>query len=126
MEKQGFQDANLKSEFRSKGPELLVDLASHCTQILLEMTELDKEKAQQIGREIAERMATHWGGQNIYFPMGLSYILSKRDRQIYAEFNGNNHSELARKYGISLQWVYKLIKTVHKEEIAARQQDMFT
>ena len=71
-------------------------------------------------------MATHWGGQNIYFPMGLSYILSKRDRQIYAEFNGNNHSELARKYGISLQWVYKLIKTVHKEEMATRQQDMFT
>jgi Mor family transcriptional regulator len=86
---------------------------------------LDKEQAEQLGREIADRMAGHWGGQNIYFPMGLSYKLSQRDQAIYNEFNGINHSELARKHHVSLQWIYKIVKTVQKEETAKRQTDMF-
>ncbi|AOE92052.1 Mor transcription activator family protein [Ralstonia pseudosolanacearum] len=58
--------------FKSKGPELLVDLAQHAAAALVELAALDSEKAEQLGREIANRMAAHWGGQNIYFPMGLS------------------------------------------------------
>ncbi len=54
-----------------------------------------------------------------------SHKLSKRDETIYQEFNGINHSELARKYGVSLQWIYKIVKAVQKEEMAKRQPDMF-
>lgn len=120
-----FQDARQKGDFKSKGPELLVDLAEQCSLALKESAGLDKDKADQVGREIAERMASHWGGQNIYFPMGLSYKLSQRDRQIFDDFTGANHSELARKYGVSLQWIYKVVKTVRQEEMARRQGDMF-
>jgi Mor family transcriptional regulator len=120
-----FQDARQNGDFKSKGPELLVDLAEQCSVTLRETAGMDKDKAEQVGREIAERMASHWGGQNIYFPMGLSYKLSQRDRQIFDDFNGANHSELARKYGVSLQWIYKVVKTVRQEEIARRQGDMF-
>lgn len=125
MSDAAFQDARLKSDFKSKGPELLVDLAEQCSVALRETVGLDRDKAEQVGREIADRMASHWGGQNIYFPMGLSYKLSQRDRQIYDEFTGANHSELARKYGVSLQWIYKIVKMVHQEELARRQGDMF-
>ncbi|MDF0606666.1 DNA-binding protein [Neisseriaceae bacterium TC5R-5] len=114
-----------RSDFKSKGPELLVDLAQHVAVILAESLGLDEVKAEQVGRDIANRMAAHWGGQNIYFPMGLSYKLSQRDRQIYDEFNGTNHSDLARKYGVSLQWVYKIVKAVRQEEIARRQGGLF-
>ena len=120
-----FQDARQKGDFKSKGPELLVDLAEQCSVALRETAGMDKDKAEQVGREIADRMASHWGGQNIYFPMGLSYKLSQRDRQIYDDFTGANHSELARKYGVSLQWIYKIVKTVRQEELARRQGDMF-
>ena len=41
------------------------------------------------------------------------------------DFTGANHSELARKYGVSLQWIYKIVKTVRQEELARRQGDMF-
>ncbi len=115
----------MKEDFKSKGPELLVDLAQHVAHALVELAGLSEEKANQIGREVADRMAAHWGGQNIYFPMGLSYKLSQRDHQIYEEFMGNNHSDLARKYNVSLQWIYKIIKAVHKEEIARRQGALF-
>ena len=126
MAEAAFQDDRQKGDFKSKGPELLVDLAEQCSVALRESAGLDKDKAEQVGREIADRMAAHCGGQNIYFPMGLSYKLSQRDRQIYDDFTGANHSELARKYGVSLQWIYKIVKTVRQEEMARRQGALFT
>ena len=111
---------------RSKGPELLADLADHVTAVLVEQAHIEQAEAEAVATEIANRMASHWGGQNVYFPMGLSYRLSRRDREIYDEFNGTNHSDLARKYGVSLQWIYKIVKAVRQEETARRQGDMFT
>lgn len=114
-----------RDNFRSKGPDLLIDLAQHIAVALTELAALEAENAEQLGREIADRMAGHWGGQNIYFPMGLSYKLSQRDHVIFAEFDGVNHSDLARKFGVSLQWIYKIVKAIKKEEMAKRQDDMF-
>lgn len=115
-----------RDNFRSKGPDLLVDLAQQIAIVLTDLAGIDPTKAEQLGREIADRMAAHWGGQNIYFPMGLSYKLSQRDHVIFTEFNGTNHSDLARKFGVSLQWIYKIVKAIQKEEMAKRQVDMFS
>lgn len=87
------------SDFRSKGPELLVDLTEHVAAALGELVSMDDEAARHVANEVADRMAAHWGGQNVYFPMGLAGKLSRRDRQIYEEFNGTNQSDLARKWG---------------------------
>lgn len=114
------------TDFRSKGPELLIDLTEHIAIALAELVSMESAKAQHVAKEVSDRMAAHWGGQNIYFPMGQSIKLSRRDRQIYDDFNGSNHSDLARKYGVSLQWIYKIVKAVRKEEIARRQGDMFS
>ncbi|AOJ71022.1 MULTISPECIES: Mor transcription activator family protein [Burkholderia] len=116
----------MKADFKSKGPELLVDLAQHVSVALKELAAMKTDEADQLGREIADRMAAHWGGQNVYFPMGVSYKLSQRDRRIYDEFRGDNHGELARKYGVSIQWIYKIIKAVGREETAARQKRLFS
>lgn len=114
------------SDFRSKGPELLLDLTQHITHALGELIALDSDQAEHVAKEVADRMAAHWGGQNIYFPMGLSIKLSRRDREIYDKFTGRNHHELVREYGVSLAWIYKIIKAVRKEEIARLQGDMFS
>lgn len=94
-----------------KSNELLIDLAQHIASDLKALLKLNAYQAEEIGSHIAKRMSAHWGGQNIYFPMNLSNKISQRDTQIYKEFNGTNHSELARKYGVSLQWIYKIIKS---------------
>lgn len=60
-----------------------------------------------------------------YFPMGLVVRLSRRDRQIYDDFNGTNQSDLARNYSESLQRIYKSVKAPRKDEIAHCQVDMF-
>jgi len=66
-------------------------------------------------------MCTTWGGQQVYFPLGIREELSARDQQIYDEFNGTNQSDLARKYKVSVQWVYKIIERVRMADIAKRQ-----
>lgn len=121
----GFVDADGNCLFNKKGPELLVDLANQCGKVIAESLNVDPDKAFQVGKEVAEHMAKHWGGSGIYFPMGMTYKLSQRDRQIYSEFKGNNHFELAKKYEVSVIWIYKIIRTVQKEELASRQKDMF-
>lgn len=110
---------------KSKGPELLVDLADQCARALVDTMGMEKDKADQAGREIAERMAGHWGGQNIYFPMGLTMRLSQRDQEIYDAFTGDNHSDLARQFGVSVQWVYRILKIKKAEDVAARQHSLF-
>ncbi|MFL1515264.1 Mor transcription activator family protein [Pseudomonas prosekii] len=113
------------SDFRSKGPDLLVDLTEHVAASLIELVLMNEDAARHVAQEVADRMAAHWGGQNVYFPMGLAGKLSRRDRLIFDEFNGTNQSDLARKWGVSLQWIYKIVKAVRKDEIARRQRDMF-
>ena len=111
--------------FEEKAPELLADLAKN---IEIELTKTEKiapEQAKQIGMEIAQSVAKQWGGEVIYIPRNLVLLLSERDRRIFNEFNGYNHRELARKYKVSMQWVYRIVKRVTKEEIAKRQIDMF-
>ncbi|EPE65159.1 Mor transcription activator family protein [Pasteurella multocida] len=114
--------------FDEKAPEILADLAKHIeTQLLTKVksNEFNSELAKQIGIEVASHIAQSWGGGVIYIPRNLVLLLSERDRRIFNEFNGSNHRELARKYNVSMQWIYQIVKKVTKEEIARRQFDMF-
>ena len=110
---------------RSKGPELLTDLESHSARLAVEHFGVSEEQASIYARALSDFMADNWSGQLIYFPKGMFRRLSERDRKIYAAFNGTNHDELVREFGVSLQHVYRIIKTVHAGEIAARQGGLF-
>lgn len=112
--------------FNQKAPEILADLAKHAeVKIKEHITNIAPELAQQIGVELASKIAQCWGGEVIYIPRNLILLLSERDKKIWNEFNGVNHRELARKYNVSMQWIYQIVKKVSKEEIARRQFDMF-
>ncbi len=105
------------------GTELLSDLANRITQLLQE--HIGEDRAADIGQAVAEDMAQHWGGQLVYFPKGKFLILSKRDRHIYAEFNGRNHADLARKYDVSVQHIYRIIKIMTRRDLDERHDDLF-
>jgi Mor family transcriptional regulator len=106
------------------GTELLNDLADRISQAIGH--HLDAEHAAQIGESIACAMAEHWGGQLIYFPKGKFLFLSKRDRQIYAEFTGHNHKELARRHNVSEQHIYRIVKAMLRQDLDDRHGDLFT
>lgn len=49
--------------FRSKGPELLVELAHHVADTIVDVTGLDLKVAEQVGSSVATRMMLVWGGR---------------------------------------------------------------
>lgn len=118
------QKAQLQT-FEQKAPEVLADLAKHIEFELIEKHAFATDNAKQIGVEIAQRIAHNWGGEVIYIPRNLVLLLNERDMKIFNEFNGHNHRALARKYNVSMQWIYAIVKRITKEEIAKRQGDLF-
>jgi Mor family transcriptional regulator len=105
-----------QKQHRSRGPEVLIDLAQNVSRYLMELIELDQARAEHVGQEIANRMAGHWGGELIYFPIGTAIKISARDLAIWNDFTGDNHHELVRKYGVSLQWIYKIVKVMRQHD----------
>lgn len=111
--------------FQTKAPELISHLYSKI-KVEGQAANLDEQTVQQLASKVAMSIAHDFGGEVLYIPKGLLLPLTKRDLQIWQSFNGNNHNELARKFNVSVQWVYKIVKRVQKEEVAKRQIDLFS
>lgn len=92
-------------------PDSLLDLFESVSTAAV-AAGLDREKADKIGLEVVDILAAAWGGQAIYFAKNTHINLRQRDLNIYREFNGSNHAELAVKYNVSIVWVYAIIKRV--------------
>lgn len=109
----------------SRIPELIADLEAQATACLLSIAPVDRDMATQISKQLAQHLTNNWRGQIIYFPKNHGGTLDERDKQIYAEFNGKNHQQLAKKYDLAVQQVYKIVKAVGQAETAKRQQGLF-
>lgn len=71
--------------------------------------------AEAIGVEGFYRLAEVVGGTTVYIPKPESLVRPVRDAHIKEEFNGYNHPELARKYGVTERWVRSLCGPGHTE-----------
>lgn len=108
-----------------KMPELLTDLASRAQKILVEKADMDTTLAEHVSFEIAREMAENWGGQSIYVPKGHEMQLHSRDEQVWDDFDGHNHNQLAAKYKISVQWVYTIVKRMRALKFQRIQPGLF-
>lgn len=52
--------------------------------------------------------------QTIYIPTKERQALLTRNKAIYADFTGNNHNELSRKYRLCFQQIYSIIRSQRK------------
>jgi len=95
---------------RQLGTELLLDLADKLAIQAMATFGVSEAKARHFAMEAAGRVADDWGGQNIYVPMDMVGRRSERNDKLYREFNGVNAPELASKYAMSVQTVYRIIK----------------
>ena len=112
-------------DFRNKAPDLLADLAKHSVNIIKQHADIEDDLAENIGMLIAMKIGESWGGLNIYMPKAQTLFFCEREKQIYNDFTGNNHAYLARKYKLSLQCIYQIVKRVQQDEINKRQYQMF-
>lgn len=97
------------SETRQVGAELLVDVAGKVTALAIEHG-LDKELGQLLGAAVAGKLADDWGGQVIYIPMDLHAKNKERNAAIFREFTGDNVADLAAKYDLCVQAIYRIVK----------------
>ncbi|EBA4495604.1 Mor transcription activator family protein [Salmonella enterica] len=107
-------------------PEIFADLAQHVAATLKEMVGMENDIAEQIAVAVANRMMHAWGGQTVYLPKGMIFMTSARDYQIWQECDGRNYRELAKKYNLTLQWIYTVVKKIQRAESARRQLTLFS
>lgn len=63
----------------------------------------------QVPMKYVIMLARHYGGGMVYFPKLDKPLIRIRDEKIREEFNGHNHRDLARKYGITESWVREIV-----------------
>lgn len=86
-----------------------IETLDDCINQAYEQSQGDKSKF----RESFLRVFSYYnGGVILYIPKNISVKTntSSRNKLIQKEFNGVNHFELAQKYGLSVQWIYKIVK----------------
>jgi Mor family transcriptional regulator len=108
---------------RHLGKELLQDLADKLAKQAQDSLGVSEAKAKSFAEEAAAALADDWGGQNIYIPMDQVGRRSQRNTQLYREFRGDNAPELAQRYGLSVQCVYRIIKAM-RAAYAPRQHSL--
>ena len=75
--------------------------------------------ADMIASDMTNHLADYWGGQLINIPKDYHWKLSQRDAEIYAEFNGYNYAELAKKHDMHERSLRKLLARVKKRILVA-------
>jgi len=108
---------------RRKGPEMLAFMSEFMVN-LLEKEGLDKKRASEIGICTMERLMFEFGGQNLYFPLGIHQKTVEKAAEMYDKHEkGATIEELAHEYGHSIQWVYRLLTDERKHRRAQREAE---
>ncbi|MCF2829803.1 MULTISPECIES: Mor transcription activator family protein [unclassified Pseudoalteromonas] len=86
---------------------------------------LGEDEAAKLGLDVVDTVRTTFGGEYVYVCKGRKLDAMLKSNQIWAEFRGNNHRELAKKFGCSVQWVYTVIRTKNLILYGDIQGDLF-
>lgn len=66
-----------------------------------DIPEITRTLVDLIGYDETLRIIAYFGGQSLYVPKWERAFKALRDRRINREFDGFNHKQLARQYGVS-------------------------
>lgn len=104
--------------------ELLTDLMA-LTERLLQEHAVGTTDAVIIASALADRLADHWGGQNITFPKDFRWKLAHLELEIYNFYDGTNLGETALKFNITERGLRKLIGRARKRLVNRNQGGLF-
>lgn len=107
-----------------RGGDLLSETIEPVAKVIQESLDVSAELAEATSVEITTLPAHLWGGQVVYIPKGVSIQTSKLYQQIYDDWKGRNHDEVATKHGVCVQLVYKVVKQMRLAIIAGNQRDL--
>lgn len=81
----------------------------------LESFKISSKMAHKISLHAVTLVRKNWGGIMVYIPKNDAIEKNERDLKIKADFTGNNHTELCKRYHLSLQRIYKILKKTNPE-----------
>lgn len=107
--------APLERSFADDYPERLREMAR---VIFMELNAQDLSRpTHELAIEITEAVSAEIGGSSFYMHKGHAYRLKQRDRQIAAEFNGQNLHLLARKYNRTEMRIRQILDACNRERV---------
>lgn len=89
-------------------PEQLADLAGVLFERLRKNGMLDND-AGRIAMEQVEDVRIRFVGGNVYMPKCTQQNIDRRNAEIYREFNGSNHRDLAKRYNLTVASIYDIL-----------------
>lgn len=105
-------------------PEILRELAEVIDRELRNIG-LETPYAAAVAETVTEHVRERFGGSPIYISKAHTLRQRRRRAAMWADFNGRNHVELSRKYGVCVQQLYRSIAIARAEETARRQGNLF-
>ncbi|GAB7217700.1 Mor transcription activator family protein [Dickeya oryzae] len=105
---------------KSLANELLEDLADHLKSQLLE-NHISEDVAENISTSMVIYLSGVYGGQNMYFPKGDRIKREDKALNMFRDYEyGMEISDIARKHGCSIQWVYSNINYIRQSRFASQ------
>lgn len=114
-----------ESATEARRHELLADVAEHAALRLIEKHGMEEEMACDVGNDLADFLADHWKGQNLYFPGDQAFKLNARDWEIFRRFERGNSNDLAREFEVSKVRIHQIYKRCLLEYRARTQNSLF-
>ncbi|HAT1684265.1 TPA: hypothetical protein I8Y21_005043 [Klebsiella oxytoca] len=105
--------------------DLMDGLMEAVITVLTERQGIPLMTACRVADTFANHMSFVWANNVIRIPKGVAYNTLKRNKALFDDFDGNNHALLGRKYGISIQRVYSIVKEMRQAYVDSLQVDMF-
>jgi len=120
----GFDDVSVESVEQLEDEHRWPEAMRQIYDILkYELRDTDLDSAIALSQLSA--ICDAFGGMQFYLPRGQRLAKELKHFKIWDEFNGNNVQELAQKYKLSMQQVYRVIAKMRQHETNKRQPQLF-
>ena len=105
---------------KDRADDVLADMADFAATLLHGDFGLAKKDAKDAAECLVEAIRLEWGGSMCYFKKTPRIELEARDEEIYERFDGTNHAELTREYGITRQRIYQIVNAMRARRLTSR------
>lgn len=110
----------------AKKSDKMQNIQDGITANLIKELTMTPEQAQAAAHVAVLTLVEQWQGDVLYVPKGFAITIEKRDWDIWHEFTGANHAELAKKYDMTVRQIYKRIEVIRPLAIAKVQPGLFS
>lgn len=109
---------------KAQTAETLFVLLDSIERKLIE-SKIDEELATKLATLIVDDFRHQCGGMSVYIPKGVGLDAILKHSKIYQDFRGKNHTELAKKYNLSEQRIYQIVRAMQSAELDSIQPKLF-